>query len=106
MSAPELRRLVLALAHGLSDPRAMALAAEFARDFDLDLLGVYAEDDTLLRFASRDFFVPVCSARILDEVERNHELFANENRVVSSGRLETLSRECVLHPRRTRNREK
>ena len=42
----------------------------------------------------------------LDEVERNHELFANENRVVSSGRLETLSRECVLHPRRTRNREK
>jgi hypothetical protein len=27
--------------------------------------------DTLLRFASRDFFVPVCSGRILDEVERS-----------------------------------
>lgn len=27
--------------------------------------------DTLLRFASRAFFVPVCTDRILDEVERN-----------------------------------
>ncbi len=55
MSAPGLRRLVLALAQGLSDQRAMGLAAEFARDFDLDLLGVYAEDETLLRFAEFPF---------------------------------------------------
>ncbi len=27
--------------------------------------------DTLLRFAAADFFIPVCSERILDEVERN-----------------------------------
>lgn len=55
VTAPGLRRLVLALAHGMADPRSMGLAAEFARDFDLDLLGVYAEDETVLRLPEFPF---------------------------------------------------
>ena len=32
----------------------------------------------------------------LDEVERNHELFANENRVIASREVEHLAREAPL----------
>lgn len=55
MTAPVLRRLVLELAHGPIDPGAMRLAAEFARDFGLDLFGVYTEDESLLRVAQLPF---------------------------------------------------
>lgn len=55
MTAPMLRRLVLELAHGPIDPGAMRLAAEFARDFGLDLFGVYTEDESLLRVAELPF---------------------------------------------------
>lgn len=55
MTAPVLRRLVLELAHGPIDPGAMRLAAEFARDFGLDLFGVYTEDESLLRVAALPF---------------------------------------------------
>lgn len=55
MTAPVLRRLVLELAHGPIDPAAMRLAGEFARDFGLDLFGVYTEDESLLRMAELPF---------------------------------------------------
>ena len=55
MTAPVLRRLVLELAHGPIDPGVMRLAAEFARDFGLDLFGVYTEDESLLRVAALPF---------------------------------------------------
>ena len=34
----------------------------------------------------------------LAEVERNHEAFASEHRIVASGQLDRLARECPLHP--------
>lgn len=43
----------------------------FSAVLDANVLYPASLRDTLLRFASRDFFVPVCSDRILDEVERN-----------------------------------
>lgn len=50
----------------------------FSAVLDANVLYPASLRDTLLRFASRDFFVPVCSDRILDEVERN---------VVADGRI-------------------
>lgn len=55
MTALVLRRLVLELAHGPVDPGALRLAAEFARDFGLDLFGVYTEDESLFRVAELPF---------------------------------------------------
>lgn len=53
MTAPN--RLVLELAQGPIDSRTMRLAAEFARDFGLDLFGVYTEDEALLQLAEFPF---------------------------------------------------
>lgn len=50
----------------------------FSAVLDANVLYPASLRDTLLRFASRDFFVPVCTDRILDEVERN---------VVADGRV-------------------
>jgi len=43
----------------------------FSVVLDANVLYPASLRDTLLRFASRDFFVPVCSDRILDEAQRN-----------------------------------
>lgn len=43
----------------------------FSAVLDANVLYPASLRDTLLRFASRSFFVPVCTDRILDEVERN-----------------------------------
>lgn len=50
----------------------------FSAVLDANVLYPASLRDTLLRFASRDVFVPVCTDRILDEVERN---------VVADGRV-------------------
>lgn len=55
MSATTPNRLVLDLAQGRIDSHAMRLAAEFARDFGLDLFGVYTEDESLLQLAGFPF---------------------------------------------------
>lgn len=49
------RRLVLELAQGPIDARVMRVAAEFARDFGLDVFGVYTEDEALLQLAGFPF---------------------------------------------------
>lgn len=43
----------------------------FSVVLDANVLYPASLRDSLLRFASRDFFIPVCSARILDEAQRN-----------------------------------
>lgn len=55
MTAPALRRLILELSHGPLDHAAIRLVAEFARDFGLDLVGIYTEDESLLRLAALPF---------------------------------------------------
>lgn len=70
MSAPVFRRLVLELTHGPIDDAAMRFVAEFARDLELDLFGVFVEDESLLNLAAlpfaREIQLPTHDWRSLD----------------------------------------
>jgi hypothetical protein len=67
---PAFRRLILELALGPGDARFLRLAAEFARDFGLDLHGVYVEDEALHHLGgfpfAREIRLPTAEWRGLD----------------------------------------
>ncbi len=75
---PVFRRLILELAPGPADARAMRRAAEFARDFGLDLHGVYVEDEALLNLSgfsfAREIRLPTNDWRKLDATGLADEL--------------------------------
>lgn len=64
------RRLILELAHGPVDANVLRFVAEFARDFGLDLHGVYIEDESLVNLAgfpfAREIQLPTHAWRKLD----------------------------------------
>lgn len=75
---PPFRRLILELALGPLDAHAMRLAAEFARDFGLDLHGVYVEDESLVNLAgfpfAREIRLPTADWRAIDAGNLNTEM--------------------------------
>jgi len=75
---PPFRRLVLELTLGPADVHAMRLAAEFARDFGLDLHGVYVEDESLMNLAGfsfvREIRMPTADWRAIDAGNLTTEL--------------------------------
>jgi hypothetical protein len=76
--SPPFRRLILELALGPVNTNIMRLAAEFARDFGLDLHGVYIEDESLLNLAglpfAREIRLPTNEWRTLDAGDLASEL--------------------------------
>ena len=75
---PPFRRLILELTLGPIDAHAMRLAAEFARDFGLDLHGVYVEDESLMNLAGfpfvREIRLPTADWRAIDAGNLTTEL--------------------------------
>jgi hypothetical protein len=72
------RRLILELSHGAADPETIRMAAEFARGLDLDLHGLFIEDESLLSLAElpfiREIRLPTHQWQPIDPVRMMTEL--------------------------------